>query len=72
MAVSMIQATRRAGYRRAARARHLSGAARGDRPVVDQLRRVAELQHRVAADNSKSIKQEIIAEYPDLRELLEQ
>ncbi|GFZ50295.1 hypothetical protein JCM24511_08051 [Saitozyma sp. JCM 24511] len=58
---------------RAAPARYLSGASSGSAPVpvVDQLRRVAELQRRVAAENSKSIKQDIIAEYPDLRDLLE-
>ncbi|KAK8849396.1 hypothetical protein IAR55_004728 [Kwoniella newhampshirensis] len=39
--------------------------------VADQLRRVADLQRRVATVNSKSAKQEIIAEYPDLRHLLE-
>lgn len=58
--------------RLAAAARYLSGALSGSAPVVDQLRRVAELQRRVAAENSKLIKQEIIADYPDLRELLEQ
>jgi hypothetical protein len=58
--------------RLAALARHVSGASPGSAPVVDQLRRVAELQRRVAAENSKSIKQDIIAEYPDLRDLLEQ
>ncbi|RSH93601.1 hypothetical protein EHS25_006246 [Saitozyma podzolica] len=57
--------------RLAALARHVSGASPGSAPVVDQLRRVAELQRRVAAENSKSIKQDIIAEYPDLRDLLE-
>jgi hypothetical protein len=40
-------------------------------PVLSQLSRVAELQRRVAAENSKPRKQDIIAEYPDLRELLE-
>ncbi|WWD20017.1 hypothetical protein CI109_104490 [Kwoniella shandongensis] len=40
------------------------------RPVAGQLRRVSELQRRVAAVNSKSLKQEIIAQYPDLKELL--
>ncbi|WVF68830.1 hypothetical protein IAT40_003603 [Kwoniella sp. CBS 6097] len=39
--------------------------------VRKTLRRVAELQKRVASENSKSVKQGIIAEYPDLRELLE-
>lgn len=58
--------------RLAAAARYLSGALPGSAPVVDQLRRVAELQRRVAAENSKVTKQEIIAGYPDLRELLEQ
>ena len=43
----------------------------GPNPVLAQLSRVAELQRRVAAENSKPRKQEIIAEYPDLRELLE-
>jgi len=43
----------------------------GQNPVLAQLSRVAELQKRVAAENSKPRKQEIIAEYPDLRELLE-
>jgi hypothetical protein len=32
---------------------------------------VDELQQRVAAENSKARKQLIIAEYPDLRDLLE-
>ena len=40
-------------------------------PVLAQLSRVAELQKRVAVENSKARKQDIIAEYPDLRELLE-
>nr|XP_018260589.1 uncharacterized protein I303_07514 [Kwoniella dejecticola CBS 10117]OBR82747.1 hypothetical protein I303_07514 [Kwoniella dejecticola CBS 10117] len=35
------------------------------------LNRVAELQSRVAAENSKTGKKLIIGEYPDLRELLE-
>ncbi|OCF31247.1 hypothetical protein I316_07033 [Kwoniella heveanensis BCC8398] len=35
------------------------------------LRRVVELQKRVSSENSKVVKQGIIAEYPDLRELLE-
>jgi DNA ligase-1 len=43
----------------------------GPNPVLAQLNRVAELQRRVAAENSKPRKQNIIAEYPDLRELLE-
>jgi hypothetical protein len=43
----------------------------GQNPVLAQLGRVAELQRRVAAVNSKPRKQNIIAEYPDLRELLE-
>jgi hypothetical protein len=43
----------------------------GQDPVLAQLNRVAELQKRVAAENSKPRKQNIIAEYPDLRELLE-
>jgi hypothetical protein len=43
----------------------------GQNPVLAQLNRVAELQRRVAAENSKPRKQDIIAEYPDLRELLE-
>jgi hypothetical protein len=43
----------------------------GQDPVLAQLSRVAELQRRVAAENSKPRKQDIIAEYPDLRELLE-
>jgi DNA ligase-1 len=43
----------------------------GPNPVLAQLNRVAELQRRVAAENSKPRKQEIIAEYPDLRELME-
>jgi hypothetical protein len=41
-------------------------------PVLAQLRRVSELQARVALENSKTRKQALIAEYPDLRELLEQ
>lgn len=41
-------------------------------PVLSQLQRVAELQQRVSAENSKQRKGEIITEYPDLRELLEQ
>ncbi|WWC93135.1 uncharacterized protein L201_008102 [Kwoniella dendrophila CBS 6074] len=40
-------------------------------PVAEQLSRVAELQSRVSAENSKTVKQQIIAEYPDLRQLLE-
>jgi len=40
-------------------------------PVLSQLRRVKELQERVAAENSKTRKELIIAEYPDLRDLLE-
>lgn len=40
-------------------------------PVLAQLGRVAELQKRVAAEKSKPRKQDIIAEYPDLRDLLE-
>jgi hypothetical protein len=43
----------------------------GQNPVLAQLSRVAELQRRVAAENSIPRKQDIIAEYPDLRELLE-
>jgi hypothetical protein len=43
----------------------------GQNPVLAQLNRVAELQGRVAAENSKPRKQDIISEYPDLRELLE-
>lgn len=39
--------------------------------VLSQLRRVKELQERVAAENSKTRKELIIAEYPDLRDLLE-
>ncbi|KAL7424834.1 hypothetical protein Q5752_000519 [Cryptotrichosporon argae] len=41
------------------------------RPVVVQLDRVAELQQRTAAENSKAGKARIIGQYPDLRELLE-
>jgi hypothetical protein len=40
-------------------------------PVLSQLRRVADLQQRVSAENSKTRKQDIMAEYPDLRNLLE-
>jgi hypothetical protein len=40
--------------------------------VISQLRRVADLQKRVGATNSNIEKQGIIAEYPDLRTLLEQ
>ena len=43
----------------------------GQSPVISQLRRVGELQQRVSVENSKARKQQIIAEYPDLRELLE-
>ncbi|WVW86558.1 hypothetical protein I302_108608 [Kwoniella bestiolae CBS 10118] len=43
----------------------------GRPPIASQLSRIAELQSRVSAENSKMGKQRIIAEYPDLRELLE-
>ena len=46
-------------------------ATKGQSPVASQLRRVGELQQRVSAENSKIRKQQIIAQYPDLRELLE-
>ncbi|WWD04045.1 hypothetical protein V865_002108 [Kwoniella europaea PYCC6329] len=39
--------------------------------VFHQLERVTELQSRVSRENSKIGKQMIIAQYPDLRELLE-
>ncbi|WVQ96360.1 hypothetical protein IAU59_003465 [Kwoniella sp. CBS 9459] len=39
--------------------------------VKRTLRRVGELQQRVSSENQKIVKQEIIAQYPDLRELLE-
>ena len=52
------------------RARWSSGQA--PKEVLNQLQRVAELQKRVAAENSKDRKATIIAEYPDLRDLLEQ
>ncbi|KAK6909010.1 hypothetical protein I203_103020 [Kwoniella mangroviensis CBS 8507] len=42
-----------------------------DSAVLHQLKRVAELQSRVSKENSKVGKQMIIAQYPDLRELLE-
>jgi DNA ligase-1 len=48
-----------------------SASSTGQDSVLAQLNRVAELQRRVAAENSKPRKQNIIAEYPDLRELLE-
>lgn len=40
--------------------------------VLQQLSRVADLQRRVSAENSKQRKGDIIAQYPDLRKLLEQ
>jgi hypothetical protein len=52
-------------------AQRQSGPERYDDPIRVQLRRVDELQQRVAAENSKARKQLIIAEYPDLRDLLE-
>ncbi|WWC95272.1 hypothetical protein V866_002131 [Kwoniella sp. B9012] len=42
-----------------------------DSAVLRQLKRVAELQSRVSRENSKLGKQMIIAQYPDLRALLE-
>ncbi|OCF61681.1 hypothetical protein L486_01339 [Kwoniella mangroviensis CBS 10435] len=39
--------------------------------VIHQLKRVSELQSRVSRENSKIGKQMIIAQYPDLRALLE-
>ncbi|WVQ79864.1 hypothetical protein IAT38_001964 [Cryptococcus sp. DSM 104549] len=42
-----------------------------DSAVVTQLKRVTELKDRVGSRNSPASKQIILAEYPDLRELLE-
>ncbi|WVR08347.1 hypothetical protein IAU60_005400 [Kwoniella sp. DSM 27419] len=42
-----------------------------DSSPLEILRRVKDLQDRVGRENSKAAKQAIIAEYPDLRELLE-
>lgn len=51
---------------------NLVGHLKIDNRVREQLQRMGELQARVAAENSKLGKRRIIADYPDLRELLEQ
>lgn len=39
--------------------------------VIRQLNRVSELRQRVSMENSKTEKERVIADYPDLRALLE-
>lgn len=48
---------------------HSSGSTRNS--VVEILKDIGELNNRVSAENSKTKKQNIIAGYPQLRELLE-
>lgn len=48
---------------------HSSGSTRNN--VVEILKDIGELNNRVSAENSKTKKQNIIAGYPQLRELLE-
>jgi hypothetical protein len=63
-----------------AHAFHTTGAARdmsGTPPTrvvnpLEQVKRVKQLQTQVASVNSKTGKESIIGQYPDLRDLLEQ
>nr|ODN91310.1 hypothetical protein L203_01515 [Cryptococcus depauperatus CBS 7841] len=56
-------------WRSAIHRKHYSGASTSS--VRDILKRMDELNTRVSAENSKTRKQRIIAEYPELRQLLE-